>query len=45
MNEFETTDHNSKLPYLGMELIHGIREGYAPSFFSVPDFSISFEVI
>lgn len=45
MHEFETTNRNSKLPYLGMQLIHGFREGYAPSFSSVPDFSISFGIV
>lgn len=38
MYEFETTDPNSKLLYLGMVLVHGIRKRYAPSFSSSPIF-------
>lgn len=39
MHEFETTDHNSKVPYLGVELIHGYTERYTPRFSSSPRFS------
>lgn len=38
MHEFETTDHNSKLQYLSVALIHGYRERYVPSFYSGPRF-------